>query len=42
MTYGKVSGVRAQALRRIRMDCLSLNLVLKKKKYPCLQLLGEV
>lgn len=39
--YGKVLGVRAQAITGTRINCPSLNLVLKKKKkkYPSLQLL---
>lgn len=41
MNQGKVLGVRAQVKRGVRMDCHSLNLVLKKKKYPSLQLLGR-
>jgi len=31
MNYGKVLGVAVQAMRGIRRDCPSLNLVLNKK-----------
>lgn len=32
MNYGKVLGVRAQAVRGMTMDCPSLDLVLNKRK----------